>query len=105
MTDKLIQCYLFKFYLFILSGIATIRSEAPDLYLKTITLPKDMNDEYRGDGRHDGFSSTYAQKDITYNSNSGYLTDEEFYTHRKEYLVDTNGHYQQQHENAHFQYV
>lgn len=88
------------------SGIATIRSEAPDLYLKTITLPKDMNDDYiRNDGRPEGFSSTYAQKDITYNSNSGYLTDEEFYTHRKEYLVDNNGHHQQHHEQAHFQYV
>lgn len=61
-----------------MKGVATIRSEVPEVFLKTITLPKD-----------EGFSS-YAQKDIKYNTNNGYLTDEEFYTQRNEYFVNQN---------------
>ena len=79
-------------------AIATIRSEAPELFLKTITLPKDANEE--------AAYNFYSQKDVTYNSNSGYLTDEEFHAQRKEYFVNTHhgskhslSHQQQQQQN------
>lgn len=81
----------------------TIRSEAPELFLKTITLPKDAYDI-------EPYQQSYAQKDITINHNNGYITDKEFFAHRKEYFADTknqNQSRQQQYEGSgtQFQYV
>ncbi len=83
------------------NGVATVRSEVPDLYLKTMTLPKD-------EGRHEAYSA-YAQKDVAYNTNSGYLTDEEYHAQRREYFVNNSvSQHLQQHESSsetRFQYV
>lgn len=79
-------------------GAATIRSECPEMFLKTITLPKDANED---------IFQSYAQKDITYHGNNGYTTDEEFYAQRKEYFVNNSNNHQQQFRQTgtHYQYV
>ncbi len=84
------------------NGVAIVRSEVPDVYLKTMALPRD-------DSRHEAYS-TYAQKDIAFNTNNGYLTDEEYHLQRREYFVNKNVSQQQhqQHESlseTRFQYI
>lgn len=89
-----------------LNGKATVRSEVPEVFLKTITLPKDSNEEFRNDAY-----SSYIQKDITYNNNinnnnNGYITDEDFFGHRNEYFSKSNQQINQYDQNeTHFHYV
>lgn len=83
------------------NGQATVRSEVPEVFLKTITLPKDANDDFRNG------EFSYIQKDITYNNNNGYITDQEFIGHRNEYFSHNNNFHTSQYDKneTQFQYV